>query len=123
MAIFPWKVRKTPKTPQQGPSPVEEMFWVAHQRLNLRELRGLVRQYPVGYYKLDFALPRRLIGIELDGHATHSSTAAIAADRQRQRRLEYNGWRIIRFGGAEVYADPSRCVREAALMTRRFSRR
>jgi len=40
-------------------------------------------------------LPDRKIGIELDGFATHSSTADIAKDRQRQRAIEAEGWRII----------------------------
>jgi very-short-patch-repair endonuclease len=69
-----------------------------------------------GRRRIDFAIPDRKIGIELDGHATHSSTQAIADDRRRQRRLESAGWRIIRFGGAEVYADANGCVRQAAAL-------
>jgi very-short-patch-repair endonuclease len=95
-------------------SPIEQQFWDAHVRLGLTELTGLVPQHPAGRYRLDFALPGRKIGIELDGHATHSSTKAIASDRQRQRALEASGWRIIRFGGSEVYHDATKCVREAA---------
>lgn len=95
-------------------SPIEVQFWAAYQQLKPREMRGLVREYKVGPYRIDFALPRRKIGIELDGHASHSTTTAIAADRRRQRALEAAGWRIIRFGGAEVYCDAKGCVREAA---------
>lgn len=95
-------------------SPIEVQFWAAYQQLNPRELRGLVREYKVGPYRIDFALPRRKIGIELDGYATHSSTADIANDRRRQRALEARGWYIIRFGGAEVYRDANGCIREAA---------
>jgi very-short-patch-repair endonuclease len=123
---FPF-IRKAVPTSARGRttlvlSPIEQSFWNAHQRLHLRPLVGLVRQYNVGYYRLDFALPRQMIGIELDGHSTHSSTVAIAADRQRQRWLESNGWYIIRFGGLEVFQDADSCVREAAILVQRHGR-
>jgi very-short-patch-repair endonuclease len=95
-------------------SPIEESFWFTYRELKPRELRGLVPQYKVGRYYIDFALPRRKIGIELDGWASHSSTTSIAHDRFRQRRLEEAGWHIIRFGGQEVYDNPRACVLEAA---------
>ena len=88
----------------------------------MRPLAGLVRQHKVGQYRLDFALPRRMIGIELDGQRTHSSTQAIAADRRRQRWLEARGWYIIRFGGLEVFQDVDGCVREAAQLVHRHRR-
>jgi very-short-patch-repair endonuclease len=97
-------------------SPIEDAFWRAHEKLRLRPLTGLQRQYRVGPYRLDFALPRQMVGIELDGHRTHSSTQAIAADRIRQRWFEANGWYIIRFGGLEIHQDAEACVREAAAM-------
>lgn len=100
-------------------SPIEDSFWRAHQRLKLRPLAGLKRQYTVGHYRLDFALPRQKIGIELDGYRTHSSTQAIADDRKRQRWFESAGWYIIRFGGLEIYQDVDACVREAAELARR----
>jgi very-short-patch-repair endonuclease len=100
-------------------SPIEDAFWRSHQKLKLRPLAGLVRQYKVGQYRLDFALPRQAIGIELDGHRTHSTTQAIAADRYRQRWLEARGWYIIRFGGLEIYQDVDGCVREAAELVKR----
>ncbi len=95
-------------------SPIEDSFWRAHQRLKLRALAGLVRQYKVGPYRLDFALPHQMVGIELDGYQTHSSPSAIAADRKRQRYLESLGWFVIRFGGQEVFNDAEDCVKQAA---------
>ena len=103
-------------------SPIEDAFWHSHQRLKLRPLAGLVRQYKVGQYRLDFALPGRMIGIELDGHRTHSTTQAIAADRRRQRWFEANDWYIIRFGGLEVFQDADGCVREATALVQRYRR-
>jgi very-short-patch-repair endonuclease len=126
---FPFIFRPVPK-PRAGRttlvvalSPIEDMFWQSHRKLHLRPLVGLVRQYKVGPYRLDFALPRQMIGIELDGHRTHSTTQAIASDRQRQRALETIGWYIIRFGGLEVFQDPDGCVRETADLVVRHRRR
>lgn len=123
---FPFKFRAIP-TPARRTlllvSPIEESFWRSHQRLRLRPLNGLVHQYKVGQYRLDFALPRQLIGIELDGQRTHSSTQAIAADRKRQRWFEANDWYIIRFGGLEVFQDADGCVREAAALVQKHRRR
>jgi very-short-patch-repair endonuclease len=123
---FPFKFKKVPP-PARGRttllfSPIEDSFWRAHQRLRLRPLAGLVRQYRVLSYRIDFALPHYMIGIELDGYRTHSSTGAIAADRQRQRNLEASGWYIIRFGGLEVFQDAEACVREASQLVARHRR-
>lgn len=122
---FPFKFKQVPPPAQRMArttlliSPIEDAFWRAHGKLRLRPLAGLVRQYKVGSYRLDFALPSRKVGIELDGYRTHSSTKAIADDRKRQRWLEANGWYIIRFGGLEVFQDADGCVREAAELVRR----
>lgn len=93
------------------PSPIEQRFLAAWKRQcsNIK----LVQEHPVGRYRIDFADVDALIAIELDGHATHSSPSAIAADRRRQRELERLGWRFIRFGGQEIYQDADACAREA----------
>jgi len=97
-------------------SPIEAEFWQEYWRNQPPVLKGLVPQYSFndGQYFIDFALPSFRIGIELDGHATHSSPQAIARDRKRQRDLESAGWRIIRFGGSEVTKDARGCVLQAA---------
>lgn len=108
-------------TPQlQFRSPIEQEFWAALQAVPQPALKGLVSQHqvPGTRYRLDFALPDLRIGIELDGFASHSSTADIARDRRRQRNLEAAGWRVIRFGGAEIRADAAACVQETARLVR-----
>lgn len=93
------------------PSPIEEKFSAAWQRLHPKI--KLIPEHQAGRYRIDFAYVPAKIGIELDGHATHSSPAAIAADRRRQRELERLGWCFIRFGGQEVFMDADACAREA----------
>jgi very-short-patch-repair endonuclease len=120
--LQPYRGAQRPGIPVPGEvpgSPVERMFWDACQEIrpDLAARGILVRQWRVRAegrtFYLDFAVPSVRAGIEIDGHATHSSPAAIARDRQRQRILERAGWRIIRFGGSEVYHDARLCAEEA----------
>jgi very-short-patch-repair endonuclease len=104
-------------------SPIEDEFWGMHLKLKIKSLRGLVQEYKIGPYRIDFALPDHKIGIELDGYETHSSTEDIAYDRKRQRYLERKGWHIIRFGGAEIHEHVQGCVMEAATTAQRIMSR
>lgn len=88
-------------------SPIEKMFW--HEGAAYL-IGGLVPQVKVGKYRLDFGIPIDKIGIELDGHAYHSTKKQREGDAVRQRFLESQGWKIIRFTGTEVYRDPGKCV-------------
>jgi len=102
-------------------SEAERRFWTAHTTLQSPALTGLVTQHHVQNYRLDFALPEARIGIEIDGHAYHSGPDAFHNDRVRQRRLEMEGWRLIRFSGREACNDPYRCVREAAALVTKLT--
>lgn len=118
-AAVPWLAPAAPAVPPDLPasaSPIETRFWNTYRQLRLPALAGLVPEHRAHGFRIDFALPGRKIGIELDGFATHSSTADIAKDRRRQRVLEGHGWYIIRFGGSEVHHDAEGCVRQAAYL-------
>lgn len=103
-------------------SPIEVAFWEAYLSILPAELFGLETQCSAldGRYRIDFALPEKKIGIELDGYAWHSSREAFTKDRERQRNLELNGWRIIRFSGSEIKNDAAACVRQAACLVQGF---
>jgi len=69
-------------------------------------------QFKVKTFRLDFALffgdvdERVWVGVECDGHDFHERTKDQAArDRSRDRDLLAAGWPIVRFTGAEIYAD------------------
>jgi hypothetical protein len=44
--------------------------------------------------------------IECDGYAYHSSKESFQNDRQRDRLFQMNGYKVIRFSGAEINRDP-----------------
>lgn len=100
--------------PGVADSPAETVFWDAYRKMLPLSLDGLVAQHTVGRYRLDFAIPQRRIGIEIDGLQYHSSQESIIKDRRRQRELEQQGWRVVRFAAKEVFDDADACVRQAA---------
>lgn len=91
----------------------ERLFWQANDRLG-RPLRPLTAQHPVGRYRLDFALVDEKRAIEVDGLAWHNGQESFVKDRERQRRLEMEGWRVLRFAAKEIMDDADTCVRQAA---------
>lgn len=100
-------------------SPIEKAFWeewIAYTGNS--QPYQLVPQYQIEKYRVDFAHVEFQTAIELDGHATHSSPDAIAYDRKRQREIEATGWKVIRFGGKEIFKDVKKCVKEAAMLLR-----
>jgi very-short-patch-repair endonuclease len=74
--------------------------------LRAHRLMGLSfrRQYPIGYYIVDFACPSKRLIVELDG-SQHSEDAAIEYDRQRTRALEAHGWTVLRFFNHDILRD------------------
>lgn len=95
-------------------SPAELAFWQAASEL----LPGLVRQFHVAgtRYHLDFAMSEHKIGIEIDGHAWHSTRQQRQHDSQRDRILTGLGWRILRFTASEILRNADGCAAEVAAM-------
>lgn len=89
-------------------SPIEEQFWKIAQH----EISGIVPQYHIGRYRVDFALPDKHVIIELDGHEYHKTKKQRTADARRERNLQELGWRVIRFTGTEIYQDAQDCVEQ-----------
>jgi len=94
-------------------SPAEIKFCEAFESLYSFYLNeSLVAQYPVGRFRLDFALPYAGIGVEIDGREFHSNPEQRANDRERQEWIENKGWCILRFTGSEVHRDAEGCAME-----------
>jgi hypothetical protein len=56
--------------------------------------------------------------IELQGYQTHGQKARFVHDAGRERYLQRQGYRLIRFAGKEVFDDPHRCVNEVVEFVR-----
>lgn len=63
---------------------------------------------------LDFAWPRRVKAIEIDGLATHASGRDLELDLIRQNLILEIGWQLRRFSARTVRQNPSLVVAEIA---------
>ena len=68
--------------------------------------------FEVQYYipevptRLDFAFPKQKIAIYCDGHDYHERTKEQAKrDRFQDRKLQQEGWVVLRFTGSEIHND------------------
>jgi very-short-patch-repair endonuclease len=49
---------------------------------------------------------------ELDGHASHATTAGFERDRARDRALQARGWRVIRITWRQLHDEPGAVARD-----------
>lgn len=80
-------------------------------------------QIPIGEYRADILIhdatlplelgqPRWMI-IECDGHDYHERTKEQARrDKRRDRYFTSKGYKVLRFTGSEIWADPDACAEE-----------
>lgn len=60
----------------------------------------------------DLAKPRIMI-VECDGHDYHERTKEQARrDKRRDRYFQSRGYKVLRFTGSEIWADPDQCADE-----------
>ena len=103
----------TPKSPLSE-SPIEERFWVAlRERVALEDLSLIKQQHEIARYRVDFAIPEKMLCIELDGHDFHKTKSQRTYDAQRERYLLSEGWKVVRYTGSEIHRDVRKCVSEA----------
>lgn len=128
-------------------SPIEQMFYVAWQYgCEGNDDCTLDAQHKVGKFKCDFSvmlldhfvnheyrftlkeleqldkeLPK--IVIELDGHQWHEKHASqVEKDKQRERFIVSQGYKVYRFSGWEVFRNPLDCVSEVRDQVREIIR-
>ncbi len=101
----------------QAQSPIETIF----MKTALLVIDNLSPQVQIGPYRVDFAIKDKGIVIELDGHDYHKTKEQRTRDASRQRYLEINGWRVIRFTGTEIYNSAERCVNETLVLINKWS--
>lgn len=109
----------------KGQSPIEELFLIALACEADPYSVEISPQRVIGPYRVDVLIEWRdpafpadaPVGeaiVELDGHTFHERTKHQAkADKSRDRWLTNQNYRVIRFTGSEVYADPFKCANEA----------
>lgn len=94
-------------------SPIEEKFYDACITRGL--WYGLHPQINEGKFRIDFAFLEDNIAIELDGHESHKTKEQRTYDAQRERYLQSNGWKLIRFTGSEIHSNLASCLADLML--------
>jgi very-short-patch-repair endonuclease len=84
---------------RQEPTEHERMLWNLVQRLYPNE--QLEREYPVGRYLIDVAVPSLLLAFEADGW-THRLPGRVERDKKKDAFLESQGWTVIRFTNGQI---------------------
>jgi len=81
----------------------ERVLW---RSLQGRQLDGLKfrRQHPIGPYVVDFACLERSVVVEIDG-GQHAEEAQEAKDGVRDKWLQDEGFRALRFWNHEVLSN------------------
>jgi very-short-patch-repair endonuclease len=80
-------------------------------------------QANIGRYRVDLAIvdatlpfnhtPPRIMIVECDGHDFHEKTKDQARrDKQRDRFFQSKGYKVLRYAGSEIWADPEKCADE-----------
>ncbi len=81
----------------------ELKLWNAIRAHRLMDL-GFRRQVPIAGYIVDFACPSHRLIIEVDG-SQHAEQDDAQYDAIRTKRLEQDGWTVLRFWNDEVLRD------------------
>ncbi len=61
----------------------------------------------VGPYEVDFLWREQRLIVETDGWETHGTRTAFEDDRERDRFLTLEGFRVTRFTHTQIYRDPT----------------
>ena len=74
----------------------------AARLLRRHRVKPEARQHAVERFRIDFAWPSRMLGVECDGFEWHGNRLSWKRDRRRIARLETLGWRIVHVTWADV---------------------
>jgi very-short-patch-repair endonuclease len=83
--------------------------------LRAGDLPRLERQVVVGPYRIDFALPPLLYGIECEGFDYHGSRLAWKRDKRRTSFLEAQGWQLTFVSWDDVTLRPQETLQRVSL--------
>ena len=88
--------------------------------LRAHRLMGLSfrRQVPIAGFIVDFACPDHNLIVEVDG-SQHGQDADLAYDAMRTRRLEQDGWTVLRFWNDDVLRDIDNVCQHIVIVARK----
>ena len=99
---------------EKAESELEERFLRLRRRYDLAELMLQFEVWELGRCvgRVDGAVPRLKLAIEIDGYEHHSTPEAFQHDRSRQNELVALGWTVLRFTWTDVVHHAERVARQ-----------
>lgn len=86
--------------------PFLDRFGLSRPHLNARfQVRG-------EWIEVDCLWRKERLAVELDSRAAHETRAAFETDRDRDRRLQSEGWRVVRITWRQLHEEPERIARD-----------
>ena len=100
---IPPRHRANAKRMRSSMTDAELKLW---NELRAHRLMGLSfrRQVPIAGYIVDFACQTHRLIVEVDG-AQHGNDADLRYDENRTKRLEQDGWTVLRFWNDDILKD------------------
>jgi very-short-patch-repair endonuclease len=95
--------RAAAKKLRANTTPHERKLWRALKEIPI-EGSHFRRQAPIGRYIVDFFCPAKRLILEIDG-GHHNEDDTAERDLERQRWLESEGYRVVRFWNSEIAGD------------------
>lgn len=94
-------------------SDLEELFLPFLDRFNLPRPHLNARLRVGGeWIEVDCLWRDRRLAVELDSRSAHETRSAFEADRERDRRLQADGWRVVRITWRQLHDTPERTARD-----------
>jgi len=66
------------------------------------------------WIEVDCLWRKQRLAVELDSRSAHETRSAFEADRDRDRRLQVEGWRVVRVTWRQLHDEPQRIARDLA---------
>ncbi|MBX3575728.1 MAG: endonuclease domain-containing protein [Rhizobiaceae bacterium] len=100
---LPPRNRSNARSMRRVMTDAELKLWNA---IRAHRLMGLSfrRQLPIASYIVDFACPLKKLIVEIDG-SQHGEEETGVKDAERTKRLEQDGWTVLRFWNDDVLRD------------------
>jgi very-short-patch-repair endonuclease len=99
---------------ERAESELEVRFLQLRKRHQLTELTLQYEVWEMGrcIARVDGAVPKLKLAIEIDGFEHHSSPEAFQRDRSRQNELVALGWTVLRFTWSDIVDHPEKVARQ-----------
>ena len=85
---------------RQNQTPQEAKLWQVLRNRGIGDLK-FRRQYRIGNYVVDFCCLKKKLVVEVDG-GHHNEPTYRLADEKRQRSIERQGFKVLRFWNSDI---------------------